>query len=324
MNSLLEVAFSHHAEGRRIISVKQNKRPYLIGWDEYLERQQTEAELRQQFSNGGYGLALVLHPACPFGVLDHDGKHAKEAWQTTGIELPETARNISRSGYDHLFFRMPANTPPELKRGIRLVETACDCKDNEGNPKPCGVDFLVNGYVIMPPTPGYREDPDHPLESAALLPQAVIDLAIEKQRAEKERPTGDADGKVNHGKRKATACSLAGTMRKRGMSLEAIRAALKADSDARFNPPLDDDEIEDIMKSAAEWEPGKKKQSQAKGAELSRPYSVEDGRIVRYQTVKEKPVISIPLCNFNAQIKEEIVLDDGAETASRIRDRGAP
>ena len=44
----------------------------------------------------------------------------------------------------------------------------------------------------MPPTPGYREDPDHPLESAALLPQAVIDLAIEKQKEEKERPTGDA------------------------------------------------------------------------------------------------------------------------------------
>ena len=105
-------------------------------------------ELRQQFSNGAHGLALILYPGCPLGVLDHDGTHAKEAWQTTGIELPETARNISRSGYDHLFFRMPANTPARLKRGIRLVEASCDCKDNEGKPKPCGVDFLVNGYVV--------------------------------------------------------------------------------------------------------------------------------------------------------------------------------
>jgi hypothetical protein len=45
-------------------------------------------------------------------------------------------------------------------------------------------------------------------------------------------------------------------MRKRGMSIEAIRAALKADSDARFNPPLDDDEIEDILKSVAGWPNG--------------------------------------------------------------------
>ena len=44
------------------------------------------------------------------------------------------------------------------------------------------------------------------------------------------------------------------------------------------------------------------------------PYAVEDGRIVRYQTVKERQVISQPLCNFDAKIKEEIVLDDGAET----------
>jgi hypothetical protein len=44
------------------------------------------------------------------------------------------------------------------------------------------------------------------------------------------------------------------------------------------------------------------------------PYGVEDGRIVRYQTVKENTTISVPLCNFDAQIKEEIVLDDGAET----------
>src|SRR5262249_48593908 len=43
---------------------------------------------------------------------------------------------------------------------------------------------------------------------------------------------------------------------KRGMSVEAIRAALKADSDARFNPPLDDDEIEDVLKSASRWQEG--------------------------------------------------------------------
>jgi hypothetical protein len=97
---------------------------------------------------------------------------------------------------------MPDDAPKGLKRGIRLVEAPCDCKDNAGHPKPCGVDFLVNGYVVLPPTPGYREDPDRPLESAALLPQAVLELAIQKQKQEKARPTGDAKGKVNHGKRK--------------------------------------------------------------------------------------------------------------------------
>jgi len=46
----------------------------------------------------------------------------------------------------------------------------------------------------------------------------------------------------------------------------------------------------------------------------SYPYGVEDGRIVRYQSVKEGQVVSSPLCNFSAQIAEEVLLDDGAES----------
>jgi hypothetical protein len=259
MNRLIEVALFHHSEGRPVIAVNEQKRPYRQGWNDFFSRRQTEDEVRREFTNGAYGIAIILHPACSLGVLDHDGIHAKEAWQSTGIPLPETARNISRSGYDHLIFTMPPNLP-ELRRAIRLVEAACDCQGSRGNPKPCGVDFLVNGYVVCPPTPGYREDPDHPLESAVELPQAVLNLAIKKQKDEKQRPTGDADGKVNHGKRKATACSLAGSMRIRGMSIESIRAALKADSEARFNPPLEDNEIEDVLKSAASWERGATKE----------------------------------------------------------------
>ena len=136
-------------------------------------------------------------------------------------------------------------------------------RDSKHRPKPCGVDFLVNGYVVLPPTPGYREDPEHPLESAAVLPQEVIDLAIEKQKQDKERPTGDIQGQVTQGKRNITACSLAGTMRKRGMSIEAVRMALKADNEVRFNPPLGDEEIEDIMKSVAKWEQGEPEHSPA-------------------------------------------------------------
>jgi hypothetical protein len=42
------------------------------------------------------------------------------------------------------------------------------------------------------------------------------------------------------------------------------------------------------------------------------PYGVEDGRIVHYKDTRHGPV-SEPLCNFTAQINEEITLDDGAE-----------
>ena len=44
------------------------------------------------------------------------------------------------------------------------------------------------------------------------------------------------------------------------------------------------------------------------------PYGVEDGRIVRWQSVKDGQVIVQPLCNFDVKITEEIVLDSGVES----------
>ena len=179
---------------------------------------------------------MVLWPASPYAVLDFDGVHADEAWQSTNIDLPETALNRTRSGGKHLYFRMPDEVP-ELKRKVRIVKAACDCTDTEGKPKRCGVDLLIHGYAIIPPTPGYNEDPEHPLEDAVILPGEILSLAAEKPSSESRR-TGDATGRVGAGERNVTACSLAGSMRNRGMSIEAIRAALRADNEQRFDPPL--------------------------------------------------------------------------------------
>jgi putative DNA primase/helicase len=248
MDDLLDAALFHHSQGCAVIAVKENKKPYREGWNEYFTRAQTEAEVREHLSNGAHGIAMVLWPASPYGVLDFDGPHAEEAWDSTGIELPDTARNYTRSGGKHLYFRMPAEAP-ELKRKVRLVKAPCDC------PKSCGVDLLLRGYVVLPPTPGYKEDLDHPLENAVLIPPEILALAQEKPKAEK-RFTGDATGRVHDGERNVTACSLAGTMRARGMSIEGIRAGLKEDSEKRFDPPLSDEEIKNVLKSASTWAPG--------------------------------------------------------------------
>jgi Primase C terminal 1 (PriCT-1)/Protein of unknown function (DUF3987)/Bifunctional DNA primase/polymerase, N-terminal len=245
-NTLLEAALSHHSEGSPCIGVTKDKKPYHEGWAEYFHRQQTREEVEKEFSNGAHGVAVVLYPACQYVVLDFDGPHAQAAWQLTKIELPETARNITRSGGMHLIFRMPASELPELKRKVRLVKAQCDCA------KSCGVDLLVHGYAVMPPTPGYTEDPDFPLESAVTIPREILNL-VQQQPKHEKRVTGDVNGRVRDGERNSTACSLAGSMKARGMSLEAIRAGLKVDSEKRFDPPLDEKEIESVLKSAAKW-----------------------------------------------------------------------
>jgi hypothetical protein len=53
----------------------------------------------------------------------------------------------------------------------------------------------------------------------------------------------------------------------------------------------------------------------------SGPYRIEGGRIVRERMTKDGPVVE-SLCNFNAWVHEEVVLDDGAEATRAFQIQG--
>ena len=121
VTTLLDAALFHHSQGCAVVAVSSNKAPYRGGWAEYFKRRQTENEVRELFSNGAYGVAMVLWPASPYGVLDDDGPHAEQAWAMLGIERPETAKHRTMHGGTHHFFLMPGVELP-IKRKIRLAE----------------------------------------------------------------------------------------------------------------------------------------------------------------------------------------------------------
>jgi hypothetical protein len=64
-----------------------------------------------------------------------------------------------------------------------------------------------------------------------------------------------AEGKIPQGQRHNTLVSLAGTMRRRGMTVDAIDAALWAENCARCEPPYDRQHVRKIAESASGWEP---------------------------------------------------------------------
>ena len=82
------------------------------------------------------------------------------------------------------------------------------------------------------------------------------------------------DGLILEGNRNGYLTSLAGTMRRRGMSEEGIAAALQAESIRRCAPPLDATEVQGIARSVARYEP-------------------EDDPSARYATV-ERAVRAVP------------------------------
>jgi hypothetical protein len=63
------------------------------------------------------------------------------------------------------------------------------------------------------------------------------------------------EGRIREGLRNATLASLAGAMRRRGASQEAIAAALRAENQRRCDPPLTDAEVAGIAASIARYRP---------------------------------------------------------------------
>jgi len=58
---------------------------------------------------------------------------------------------------------------------------------------------------------------------------------------------------IAEGGRNSALTSLAGSMRRRGMSGQALAAALRAENQARCNPPLPDHEVEAIVRSVTKY-----------------------------------------------------------------------
>ncbi len=67
--------------------------------------------------------------------------------------------------------------------------------------------------------------------------------------------TENIEGAISEGGRNAHLTSLAGTMRRPGMSATAILAALRAENAARCNPPLAENEVARIAQSVGRYEP---------------------------------------------------------------------
>lgn len=117
-------------------------------------------------------------------------------------------------------------------------------------------------YVVAPPScmpqGGYAWAMDCAPEDRAVapLPTGLLGRLLPVHpHARAHAPAQQAVGRaISEGARNNTLTSLAGAMRRRGASLEAIEAALLAEN-ARCTPPLADDEVRTIASSVARYAP---------------------------------------------------------------------
>ena len=174
----------------------------------------------------------------PDGFIVVDVDVADLATVFRSDELPNTATSRTGRG-QHLIYRTP--TPIRPKVGVREH-----------------VDLRGPGsYIVVPPSlhiSGVRYQWVVPFEDGIADAPAWIADAARSSRTAGDRPD-DSDG-IPEGRRNATLTSLAGSMRRRGMTASEIEMALLAVNAGRCQPPLADDAVRGIASSVGRYPPG--------------------------------------------------------------------
>jgi hypothetical protein len=179
-------------------------------------------------------------------VIDIDGPEGEAAARALGL-LSEPTLTVTTARGRHLWFKHPGGT-------IGNVPLA-DHLDVRGDA----------GYVLLPPSV-------HPtgavyrwhgkLDEALPLPDGVRLRLGNGHRATVAQPIPE---RIPEGQRNATLASLAGSMRRRGSSEQAIRAALEVEN-GRCSPPLPADELDAIAHSVGRYPPAPVRLESAKEA----------------------------------------------------------
>lgn len=188
-------------------------------------------------------------------ILDVDDQHgggeSLAALVAQVGDLPETATVLTGNG-QHLYFSYSSDLQIGSKVGLR---PGLDIRADGGYVVAVG-SHHVNGRVYEWETGLSPEE-----VGIAPLPHWLRELI---ENSGSSRRATDTEGTIPEGSRNATLASLAGSMRRRGMSREAIEAALLVENE-RCDPPLPDLEVKAIAASVSRYAPSEPQASKQEG-----------------------------------------------------------
>jgi putative DNA primase/helicase len=198
------------------------------------------------------GIGVPTGPASGLVVVDLDPRNGSEA---TVRELerkhgafPATVTSRTGSGGTHFFFNHPGRY---VKGGSGKLGPGVDLKGD-------------GGYVVVPPSSHesggrYAWFVEHSLGDLPLadLPAWILNASTSTTPSRSNGKKGDAGGGLDlaEGERNDGLASLAGSMRRRGMSGAAICAALLEENQLACSPPLPEDEVRRIAASVSRYAP---------------------------------------------------------------------
>lgn len=240
MTTFAEAASLLVPQGYPVFPLNQDKRPHTrSGFKEA-----TTDTTRIEAWGKRWPAALVGVPtgkASNLFVLDVDVKNGKDGFGTVrgkGWELPATRTHRTKNGGGaHYLFQLPEGQP--LKNSVGKLGDGLDTR-GEG------------GYIVWWPAHGGEvENPD----LMASVPLFLLD-ALQEQPAPSGKSEKANAGEITEGVRNNTMFRLASSLRAKGLTVEAIEAALIVENQAKCNPPLPEHEVRLIARSTGRYAEG--------------------------------------------------------------------
>jgi hypothetical protein len=180
--------------------------------------------------------------------------------------IPETAEVITGAGR-HIYFRDPGcPVPRQIAKGIELKSTGGYSvlpPSVHPNGKRYAFDGLTNQETML-----------HVAEIPDWLPAAIAAPGARSKKAGQAKPEPQEE-KWPAGDRNTRLTSLAGRLRRSGLSTEAIAAALLEENQLRCVPPLPDGEVRRIAVSIGRYPAGNGEPSGAGDSAGSAPRSAQ-------------------------------------------------
>lgn len=198
------------------------------------------------------GVAISLAPS-ELVVLDVDVGVKKDGTQKRGREslaaldtdcggLESTLTAVTGGGGLHAYYQADRALASASRLGFRD-----------------GLDLIVSGYVVAPPSAHYSGNPYRwsDTRAPAKLPERLARAAEVKRKSPADfdrgvndrAKAGSTGAPIEEGSRNVALFRLGCALRDLGIGANALKLALDAENRTRFSPPMDDEEVVRVAES---------------------------------------------------------------------------
>jgi hypothetical protein len=193
----------------------------------------------QQHPEANIGIATGERSGLIVLDIDRNGYLSLQQMEGQYGALPETPTVRTGGGGQHLYFSNPSGMP--IRNRVGLLP-GIDVRGDDGYVVGAGsLHFSGERYLYLRG------------KTPSQLPLQPCPAWLLNMISGKRSPKLEAEISINEGERNSALASLGGVMRRRGMSREAIEAALIQDNRVRCEPPLDDEEVRTIAASISKY-----------------------------------------------------------------------